>query len=155
MVQGCVTVIMTHAAVYAITRSRSHPRHKGPASMRPFSCPHGPQHVTRSAVCFSNDWPSFKRHIPCLFGSSGDRPYGSGQVKLSQDRTGKVWSIQVISCQVISSQVMSGQVKPGRMHGPTRYRILNGLRRAWLLPVTVGLWSVTRRTAGRRQRMAS
>ena len=30
------------AAVYAITRSRSHPRHKGPASMRPFSFQNAP-----------------------------------------------------------------------------------------------------------------
>ena len=42
MMQGCATAIMMLAAVYAITRSRSHPRHKGPASMRPFSFQNAP-----------------------------------------------------------------------------------------------------------------
>ena len=92
------------------------------------------QHIMRSAVRFSNDWPSFKHYIPCLFGSSGDRPrracgtsMPSGvpatalqretQVRReSPRRTRRLRWDQTRTCQVVmTGQVKSDQVRSGQV----------------------------------------
>ena len=102
------------------------------------------QHIMRSAVRFSNDWPSFKHHIPCLFGSSGDRPRracGShcnakwrSSHRAPKGSSSTPWvtkknsSAQMGSNQDVSgghdwsSQVRSGQIRSGQQLKPGQLR---------------------------------
>ena len=126
---------MMHAAVYAIRRPRSHPRQKGPASIRPFSFPHGPN--TSCAV-------------PCVSQTIGRRlntisPVYSARVETGRDepvavaampsgvpvnalqrearvrrgsprRTRRLRWDQTRTCQVVmTGQVKSDQVRSGQV----------------------------------------